>query len=280
MNPPPASMSSHLCRNELLRKYNPDNPAKIIRHKDSTKIALIVEPRFDLICEAVIQNFMHFLNPLGWNLCIISYSGFHQRIVEKYEGAYVFDIADKHITLNERGEPNINIESYNTILMDIELWRRLPAVNVLVFQRDCVMFNVFSDHFLEYHFAGANYYANASPLYGGINGGFSLRRRETMVECLEKITWEQIEQYRSNRTYSALPMTPLDKKNEDVFFTHACEILCKMVPDILTRTFLAVELDFNPGASVYHGWDKDFIPVERVQTLLKNSPYFSAPTAV
>jgi len=266
-------MSQILCQNALLSKYNPS--AKFIRNNNSTKIALIVEPRFDLICEAVIQNFMHFLNPLGWNLCIISYSGFHQRIVEKYEGAYVFDIADKHIVLNERGEPNINIESYNTILMDIELWRRLPATNVLVFQRDCIMFNVFSEHFLEYHFAGANYYANASPVYGGINGGFSLRKRETMVECLEKITWDQIEQHRINRKYSAIPMTPLDKKNEDVFFTHACEILCKMVPDILNRTFLAVEMDFNPSTSVYHGWDKGFLTPERVQILLKSSPYFS-----
>jgi len=35
-------------------------------------------------------------------------------------------------------------------------------------------------------------------------------------------------------------------------------------------------LDFNPGASVYHGWDKEFIPAERVQIMLKNSPYFSS----
>lgn len=266
-------MSQILCQNALLNKYNPLE--KFVRHESADKIALIVEPRFDLICEAVIHNFMHFLNPLGWNLCIISYSGFHQRIQEKYGFAHVFDIGDKHIILNERGEPNINIDSYNTILMDIELWRRLPASYVLVFQRDCIMFNIFSEHFLEYHFAGANYYANASPLYGGINGGFSLRKRETMVECLEKITWQEIERYRSNRTYSALPMAPLDKKNEDVFFTHACEILCKMVPDILTRTFLACELDFNPTSSVYHGWDKGFIPAERVHILLKSSPYFS-----
>jgi hypothetical protein len=273
-------MSSDLCKNALLRKYATDNHQKFVRHAATNKIALIVEPRFDLICEAVIQNFMHFLNPLGWNLCIISYSGFHQRIVEKYEGAHVFDIADKHIVLNELGEPNINIDSYNTIMMDIELWRRLPAEHVLVFQRDCIMFNAFPPHYLEYHFAGANYYADSAPLYGGINGGFSLRKRETMVECLEKITWREIEEYRSNRKYGAFPFNHLNKKNEDVFFTHACEILCKMVPDIFNRTFLAVETDFNPAVSVYHGWDKNFLAVDRIQPLLNSSPYFSTPNGV
>lgn len=267
-------MSAELCRNTIMKSYNPGLPQPFIRHTKCDKIALIVEPRFDLICEAVIQNFMHFLNPLGWNLCIISYSGFHERIAAKYDYAHIFDIGAKHISFNDRGEPNINIESYNAILMDIELWKRLPCEHVLVFQRDCIMFNVFSQHFLEYHFAGANYYNNAAPLYGGINGGFSLRRRATMVECLEKITWADIEKYRSERKYSAIHLQPLDKKNEDVFFTHACEILCKMVPDILNRTFLALETDFNPSASVYHGWDKGFLPINAIQTLLKSSPYF------
>jgi hypothetical protein len=218
---------------------------------------------------------MHFLNPNGWNLCIISYSEYHAKIAGKYDHAYVFDIGKKHITLNDKNEPNINIDSYNAILMDIELWRRLPAENILVFQRDCMMFNMFSPHFCEYHFAGANYYANPAPMYGGINGGFSLRRRSTMIECLEKITWEQIEEYRKTKKYSAFKIEPIVLKNEDVFFTNACEILCKLVPDPLSRTFLAIETDFNPTTSVYHGWDKGFLPPDKLMHLLSKSAYFT-----
>jgi hypothetical protein len=270
-------MSGELCRIALLQTYfqKKHKSPNFVRHANSGKIALIVEPRYDSVFLAVVHNFMHFLNPLGWNLCIISHSGFHEQIVKNHEYAYVFDIGEKHIKLNDKGEPNINIESYNQILMDIELWRRLPAKHVIVFQRDCIMFQPFSSHFLEYHYAGANYYANASPLYGGINGGFSIRNRETMIECLEKITWEDIIQYRSNRKYSAFPTFPFDRTNEDIFFTHACEILCKMVPDVLSRSFLAVETDFNPAASVYHGWDKQYLSIDKVQQYLQSSSYFS-----
>jgi hypothetical protein len=265
--------SSDLCRKALLESHNPAK--KFVRHEGSDKLALIIEPRFDAICEAVIHNFMTFLNPLGWNLCILSYSGHREKIQAKYESAYVFDIGAKHITLNSEGEPNINITSYNAIMMDIELWRRLPARKIVVFQRDCIMFNDFSSHYLEYHFAGANYYGDAAPIYGGINGGFSIRDRNVMVECLEKITWDNIYEYRNARKYSMFPLSPALKQNEDVFFTHACEILCKIVPDVLSRTFLAVEMDFNPATSVYHGWDKNFLSAEKVRQLLDSSSYFT-----
>ena len=264
-----------LCKYYLKCAYeNRPIDETFIRYGNATMYAMIIEPRFDDVTEHVIYNFMHFLNPLGWNLIIISYSGNHQMIQEKYPHAFVCDIGDKHIYFDDSGSPNISIDSYNTILLDVEMWRQLPGETIIVFQRDCIMFREFPKHFTLYDYAGANFYEiNQSPLFGGMNGGFSIRKREAMIECLERVSWDDIFQYRTKMASSSENEHLL--KNEDVFFTHACEILRKVVPDMYSRTFLCLETDFNPDASVIHGWNKEYTTYENLTVLLKASPLFS-----
>ena len=269
-------MTADICKEYL--KYAFENKPKdeiFIRHANYQKVAIIVEPRFDDITKYVIYNFMHFLNPLGWNLLIISYSGYHSIIQKQYPFAFVYNIGDCHIFFDSSNNPNITIDSYNMIFMDPDLWRNIPGKTALIFQRDCIMFRPFPEYFLFYDYAGSNYLDNLAPLYGGINGGFSLRKREVMLECLEKINWEKIEEYRSSREYSKSRDSPLSNKNEDVFFTHACEILCKTVPDIYCRTFLCIENDFNSQTSVHHGWNKGYTSIYNLLLLLNSSPLFS-----
>lgn len=269
-------MTAEICENILkFAFYNRPREETFVRHADSNKVAILVEPRFDEITKYVIYNFMHFLNPLGFNLLIIGYSGYHHEIEQQYPYAFVYDIGDCHIFFDSSNKPNITIDAYNMILMDPELWRNVPGEIALIFQRDCIMFRNFSEHFLLYDYAGSNYLANLAPLYGGINGGFSIRKRDVMLECLEKITWEQIDEYRSSRPYSDCRENPILRRYEDVFFTHACEILCKKVPDIYHRTFLCIENDFNPLAAVHHGWNKGYISVDNLNYLLQSSPFFS-----
>jgi len=269
-------MSSQIFEYYLRYIYDSKPPEEtFVKHPDNKKAAVIVEPRFDQTTEQVLYNFMHFLNPLGFNLVIISYSGYHQMIEQKYPYAYVFDIDDGHIVLDANRTPNITIESYNMIMMNPLLWSNLPCETAVIFQRDCIMFREFSEHFLMYDYAGSNYLSELSPLFGGINGGFSIRKCATMLECLEKVTWEEIDDYRKTRKHSKYGDTPLTRRNEDIFFTHACEILCKTVPDIYTRTFLCIENDFNPNAAVHHGWNKNYMAFENIMYLLRTSPLFS-----
>lgn len=269
-------MTTEICEQILKHAFdNKPESETFVRHADSNKVAILVEPRFDEITKYVIYNFMHFLNPLGWNLLIISYSGHHNTIEQQYPYAFVYDIGDCHILLDSSNNPNITIGAYNTIFMDPELWRNIPGEIALIFQRDCIMFHDFSEHFLLYDYAGSNYLDNLAPVFGGINGGFSIRKRTTMLECLEKITWEKIDEYRASREYSNCKETPILRRNEDVFFTHACEMLCKIVPDVYSRTFLCIENDFNPQTAVHHGWNKGYISVESLIFLLKSSPLFS-----
>ena len=248
-------------------------------------MAIIIDPRYDDLMESVIQNFMYFMNPLGWNLLIVSWKGHRDKIMAKFPNCFFSAINDDQIYMNASGEPNITIESYNQILMDVNFWKNLPADYICIFQKDCVMFKMFPEYFTEYDFCGANWYTKDISLFNeGINGGFSLRKRAAMIECLEKVTYKTIVEYRLdaqnnksiifNAVNHSFIRTPL-KQNEDVFFTYACEILHKLIPDIIHRSFLAIEANFNPEACVYHGWHYNYHSLEAAQIMLQKSSLFS-----
>ena len=47
-----------------------------VKHnRGSDKLAIIIDPRYDDLMEAVIENFMYLMNPLGWNLLVVSWKG-------------------------------------------------------------------------------------------------------------------------------------------------------------------------------------------------------------
>jgi hypothetical protein len=247
-------------------------------------MAIIIDPRYDTLMEAVIENFMYLMNPHGWNLLIVSWKGHRNAIMKRFPTCFFSTIDDENIYINEKGEPNITIETYNSILMDIEFWKSLPADNICIFQKDCIMFKMFPEYFAQYDFCGASWHTNHVSLFNeGINGGFSLRKRSTMIECLEKITYDIIEEYRRDaldnksvifkRVNNEFLQQSL-KKNEDVFFTYACEILHKTLPDVIHRSLFAIEAIYNPDTCVYHGWHYNYHTVEMAQLLLQRSPLF------
>lgn len=252
-----------------------------ILHKNSDKIAVIIDPRFDDMMEAVIHNFMYYMNPKGWNIQIISYSKYIDTIKTKFPNAFTVPILDELIFFNEYGEPNITQDVYNRILLDVDFWKSFSEKNICIFQKDCIMFHMFKDYFMEYDYSGANYYnkKHISFYYGGINGGFSIRKRDTMIECLQKISWNSIIEYRKEcllKLNNEIHMTHiLDNNNEDIFFTYACEMLYKLVPDKIHRSFLSIEADINTDTSVFHGWQYKYHSLEIAYTLLRNSELLS-----
>ena len=256
-----------------------------VKHnRGSDRLAIIIDPRYDPLMEAVIENFMYLMNPNGWNLLIVSWKGHRNVIMNRFPNCFFSPIDNDKIYMNEKGEPNITIDSYNVILMDPDFWKGLPSDYICIFQKDCIMLKMFPDYFMHYDFCGASWHMKDVSLFNeGINGGFSLRKRDAMIECLEQVTNDMIEEYRSdarqnksvifkrvNHEFLKLPL----KKNEDVFFTYACEILRKVIPDVIHRSFLAIESVYNPDTCVYHGWHYNYHNVEMAQLLLRNSAVF------
>ena len=278
------SQSGAIYQNALLR--NRKSHEYVVEHKrGSNKLAIIIDPRYDAMMKSVIQNFMYYMNPCGWNLLIMSCNLHRQQIMQRYPNCFFSPIESEMIFFDSNGVPNISVDSYNKILMDVNFWKSLPAENICIFQKDCIMFKMFPEYFMQYDFAGANWYTKDISLFNeGVNGGFSLRNRKAMVDCIEKITFDSIENYRRdalinksaifrniNREFIVQPL----KLNEDVFFTYACEMLNKRMPDVIHRSFLAIEGMFNPDTCVYHGWHYNYHNANMATMMLFNSTLFS-----
>lgn len=251
---------------------------------NQNKMAVIIDPRYDELMEAVILNFMHFMVPEGWLFTIISAEQHKQAIQQRFPQALFMKI-DNRLLYNhpnsdpqDQPQPQLSIQNYNAILYNPEFWNQIPCENITIFQKDCVMYRMFSEEWpIKYAYSGARCFEtmDSSLLNGIINGGFSIRNKTAMLNCLKHITWETIELYRKNN-FTCHQYFPIEKKNEDVFFTYACEILHYPLPQLPIHKQLATESEFFLGASVFHGWTKTGYQLETwAREILSYSPFFS-----
>ena len=146
--------SSHIYENALKLSLQPvDNSLVKLSlqskhqpqfYKNSNKIAVIVDPRYDDIMEAVIKNFMYYMGPKEWNLLIISSEKYEAQIRETFPYALFLKIDEKLIYYSNN-QPNINISTYNNIFLSQQFWNSIPVEHIAIFQKDCVMFNMFNE---------------------------------------------------------------------------------------------------------------------------------------
>jgi len=235
-----------------------EKPIDIIWHPNSEKVAVIMDPRYDKLMVGVIKNFMQYLNPRGWNLVIIT----HEKYADTVEfNCDVICIKEPRIYYKEN-EPNIDINTYNGLLMSKEFWDFVPGEHVLVFQKDCYMYKMFDESlYLTYAFCGANcvWFSEDNESYGiAINGGCSLRKKSEMLDCLQKVSWDLIQKH-----YPKMKL-----RNEDLFFTFACHLLKKPIPEIEERCKFAIEHEDDNDACFYHGWNRSYQTEEEALQLI------------
>jgi hypothetical protein len=129
---------------------------------------------------------------------------------------------------------------------------------------------------IKYAYSGAFWYTGETTIINGvINGGFSLRKKSAMMNCIKHVSWDMIEVYRKN-TYTCHEYFPVIIRNEDMFFTYACEILHYPLAPIHLRKQLAIESEYFTGTSVFHGWNKSGYQIEEwAIQILSLSPLFS-----
>jgi len=257
-------------------------PTQEIRfYADSDKVAIIVDPRYDALMEAVIRQHMFFLNPDGWNLMVVSHASYAEKIRADFPNC-IFAEINESLVYYKDGKPNITIDGYNRTFLSPHFWSAIPAENIFVFQKDCFMYRMFDTHFLEYDYVGARsvlFVSENDSQHFIINGGFSLRKKIAMLDCLEYESFNHLYDIVLNsiNTQQIKITNPhkLGKKNEDIFFSIACESLNKKLPKYNTLLVFSVEAEFELTAAGHHGWNKLYHTQEQILSILSNNPNYA-----
>ena len=118
---------------------------------------------------------------------------------------------------------NLNTAQYSDLLMTKSFWNNFYGEKILLYQEDSYIFHNQIEPFLNYDWVGAPWPIHQDEninqrKYGVGNGGFSLRSKSKMIECIEKVNWKtdlilgpQLKQYMKDTNNYIIP--------EDVFFS-------------------------------------------------------------
>lgn len=253
-----------------------------LNDSNNTKAAVIIEPRkHDLLIET-INNVMSYLG-LSWNIHVITH---------KDNNSWLGEHLETNINIINITSHSLNSDEYNKLICSEEFWNQFEEEHILLFQTDsCIMnSNVNIHSFLHHPFIGGYYFyfslepnkkeeivsGYVSPIFTdypnvihlnnsqsvafSINGGFSLRQRSKMLECIRNVTVHDIIAHRNknnmNNTYYEKCVV-----GEDTFFQNALDILGYQLPTKEECTSFCENLcctpeDFNENALGVHNTNK------------------------
>jgi len=243
-------------------------------------VAIIVEPRRIEVLEAVIRNTMFCLPYNEWNLHI-----FHSKENESYIKELLPNWSFKMTNILNNGE-NITGVQYNELFQKKVFWNSIREENILVFHHDSALFHSHISQYMKYRFIGSplSNHVTLTPKKFGVNGGLSFRKRSFMLECLNKVSAEDVNEYRERNNKRNLfkccpcPITEFHKCSlkitvipEDVYFSHAIEILGYDIPSFETCLKFSSDEFFDEISFGMHGFQYARIPEEHLIKMVKNS---------
>uniref|UniRef100_A0A6C0M031 DUF5672 domain-containing protein n=1 Tax=viral metagenome TaxID=1070528 RepID=A0A6C0M031_9ZZZZ len=132
---------------------------------------------------------------------------------------------------------NLDTSNYSKLLMNKNFWNNFNGEKLLLYQEDSFLFHNDIEKFLKYDFIGAPwpFYMDQNinqKEYGVGNGGFSLRSKSKLIECIDKIDWKKdltigfyVSKYMKKTNNFIIP--------EDVFFSKS--LLEKNIGILATR---------------------------------------------
>lgn len=249
----------HQCK--ILNEYYKIYPKKWNHH--SNNCAVIVEPRtnHDLL-EAVCKNVMFFL-PDDWNLVVFSNN--EQSIKNRLTNI-------DYLYCNIIDRDNLDAIEYSNLLKSKEFWNMIPGENIIIFQTDSYMTRrmtpLYINKIKEHAFIGAVYRItnkedNNKDMFCPIqernfsmNGGFSFRRKSAMLHCIEKITREDIINYRTNNNMAITHHVDY----EDSYFEHALMLLKYELPSYEVCRLFCTQANYEVVNSyAIHGLYRDYV---------------------
>eukprot|EP00276_Gloeochaete_wittrockiana_P003612 CAMPEP_0184660972 /NCGR_PEP_ID=MMETSP0308-20130426/36355_1 /TAXON_ID=38269 /ORGANISM="Gloeochaete witrockiana, Strain SAG 46.84" /LENGTH=313 /DNA_ID=CAMNT_0027101945 /DNA_START=73 /DNA_END=1011 /DNA_ORIENTATION=+ len=205
----------------------------------SAGVAVIVEPRPHPLLKEVLQNVMSRLPP-NWRL---------QIFVGPTSLALLRTEFDTEIKMRKiLVTPLVNLSCaeclskfdkwrYNTLLLSPHFWNRILHENVLLFQVDswiCSQNTSDIYKWMKYDFVGAPW--DRPDIRGVGNGGFSLRKRSTMIRISQRL----VESQRVSFAEDVINMP------EDVVYATELVHLQYSVPSVEEAAQFSVEAKFHP----------------------------------
>ena len=184
-------------------------------NKNNFYEAVLIEFRCLPHLEFLIRNSIYKLGK-NWSQTIVC--GLHN-----YE--FICNIVkniDRNIKVTKLYYENVTQIEYNNLLFTTSFWELFDGEKLLIYQEDSCIFKNNIDDFLSWDYIGAPWPMEFNISKSGVgNGGFSLRSKSVMLECLKYVNSKLIvsptvSKYMSNNNLSKVP--------EDVFFTNIMEL--------------------------------------------------------
>ena len=115
---------------------------------------------------------------------------------------------------------NLTPSLYSQLLMTVDFWNNFKGEKLLIYQEDTILFHNKIEPFLKYDYIGAPWpITQDDNIYGVGNGGFSLRSRNKMIECIQKVKPAELKLGKSTIEY--IKNTKSTIIPEDVYFSKA-----------------------------------------------------------
>jgi len=234
--------------------------------------AVIVEPRRHPALRAVVANHRAMLPP-NWPIRLWTGAANVAHSLAELRGI----AGPLEVRELPGGVADLDQLSYSKLLMSAGFWESQKEAWILIFQTDCVMFRPLAGVELaswqHYDYVGANYYnqAEVAPAgIGGVQGGFSLRRRETMLDCIARVGWDDVDAWRA--AAGAQPIAE-SRRFEDIYYTHACAIIGATLPPASVRCQFSVEAELPalapaPPPIAHHGWNRPYFSDAQARALV------------
>jgi hypothetical protein len=195
--------------------------------------AIIIEPRKHRALEFVLRNALDNLD-LRWSVQIFHGTENEEWLKQILEKSFQKDLP--RISLKNLGVSNLKTsQEYNKLLTSREFTEAIPTETFLIFQTDSMINPAHKnliEKFIDYDYVGAPW----KSIISVGNGGFSLRKRSTMLKIIEKYN-------RPNEMY------------EDVFFSIGCFRLRAHVPSLEIAKEFSIETIYNPYSfGIHRAW--------------------------
>lgn len=173
--------------NKILHRHNCYSRLRLIKNisipnidQGSTNETVLIEFRQFSHLEFLVRNML--INFPSWSHTVVC-GNLNYTFIQNMCNDICNNIKVVKLDVN-----NLTPSDYSRLLMTKNFWQNFSGVKILLYQEDTMLFHNQIDEFLKYDYVGASWPTDQDDnSYGVGNGGFSLRTKAKMIECIDKV---------------------------------------------------------------------------------------------